>query len=481
MAIKAGALVHVGNGQTVIDRIQTGGPGQLNIPTEKINELGNYKSVATVRDVPDLTFSLESFDVSTEVETLMTRAYAGRGVTDAVTLLADATLTSATAAFTSADVGRMVIVDGAGVDGGEFVSTIATVTNGTTVEMTHAADTAGVALALRIVPNGINLNECVPQDFASQFKAGLQATDSTLVTASVAIPFIYLEQMSYRFGIRDNATQSASLRGDSIFYNPGACYIEETAGTNTVDQEVDTDFAAFQLADGDERRVLAVTVGSKRLTFGVDYVETYGSISGGAAVTTVTLAAAVPTTENIRIIYSSPNALQYAQAVHPLAAVKPAAVKGIDIDIYVGGYDPNDVAGSQTNRLLRVQSFQTDWRVQLEKDEEFGNRFAVGQDFDVPQVNGTLSLKPADPDELMSLLRNLLGVADPLKVMGPQSSEPVELDLVIKHPESGTPLKRLHIPDARCTMPGFQGRVQQKLTIEVPFESDSGDLLVFER
>src|SRR3954468_9950767 len=71
MAIKAGQIVHAGNGVAVIDRIQTGGPGQLNIPTEKINELGNYKSVATIRDTPDLTFTAESFDVSTEFEQLV--------------------------------------------------------------------------------------------------------------------------------------------------------------------------------------------------------------------------------------------------------------------------------------------------------------------------------------------------------------------------------------------------------------------------
>ena len=52
----------------VIDRAQTAGPGQLNIPTQKIYELGNYKSVSTIRDTPDLTFNLESFDVSTEIE-----------------------------------------------------------------------------------------------------------------------------------------------------------------------------------------------------------------------------------------------------------------------------------------------------------------------------------------------------------------------------------------------------------------------------
>ena len=84
MAIKGGQIIHAGNGVTVIDRIQTGGPGQVNIPTEKIYELGNYKSVATVRDIPDLTFPLESYDVSTEIERLLT-GHTGPGPIDLAT------------------------------------------------------------------------------------------------------------------------------------------------------------------------------------------------------------------------------------------------------------------------------------------------------------------------------------------------------------------------------------------------------------
>ncbi len=33
--------------------------------------------------------------------------------------------------------------------------------------------------------------------------------------------------MSYRFGVSDNASQAATLRGDSIFYNPASCFVEE--------------------------------------------------------------------------------------------------------------------------------------------------------------------------------------------------------------------------------------------------------------
>lgn len=71
-----------------------------------------------------------------------------RTVTDAATTVDDATLTSATAAFTSADVGAVVRVATAGVL--PVVCTIASVTNGTTVELSSKARLTLTALSLTI-------------------------------------------------------------------------------------------------------------------------------------------------------------------------------------------------------------------------------------------------------------------------------------------------------------------------------------------
>lgn len=70
MAIKSGQILHSAHG-FVIDRIQTGGVTNLNIPETKVFEVGNYSSVATVRDIPQLTFDITSTDVSTEVEAIL--------------------------------------------------------------------------------------------------------------------------------------------------------------------------------------------------------------------------------------------------------------------------------------------------------------------------------------------------------------------------------------------------------------------------
>lgn len=476
--LKGGAILTVGNGVTLIDRIQSAGPGSVNIPTEKVNELGNYKSVATIRDTPDLTFSYESWDTSTECEALLTGQFAGRTYTGSMGA-ADNTLTGT--GFTAAVVGRQVIVPTAGAGGGDLVTTIATYTDATHVELTDPSVGAAVAVTVEETTNGFDLSVGKPIDMASQFKAGKDAASPFDVIASVAIPFLYVEQMSYRFGLRDNASQQGQLRGDTIFYNPGPCYVETSAGSGAGGQAVVTAHPAYQSAEGDERRVLAVTVGSKRLTFGADYVETYGAITAGAATTTVTLVDAVATTDSIRIIYASPTALSYPQNSHADVTVKPAAIKGRDIQVYLGGYDPNDVETSQANRLTGVQSINIDWRVTLEKDEEFGNYYAVAQDFEIPTVNGSVDFKPTDAADLLSRLRQFAGISDATKVIGTASSTPLALDVVLTNPANGAVLKRFHIGDARFTIPGFTGRVLQKTVFTVPFESDEGELLIYRR
>lgn len=414
MAIKAGQILHVGHDTVVIDRIQTAGPGTLNIPTEKIYELGNYKSVATIRDVPDLTFSMESLDVSTEVEAML-------------------------------------------------------------LDVDNAATSV------------FDLSKAKVLNLASQFKAGKTATNEFAIVDSVALPFLALESVSYRFGLRDNARQTVGLRGDSIFYNPGSTFVQTVAGSGAAGQVITTAQPAYATDDGGTtRRILAVVAGQERLVLGKDYTE--AAVAPGAGVTyptdstvvSVTLTAAVPTTSNIRIVYASPTVREYQQTVHEGTAIKPAAVRGKDIDIYVGGYDPANVAGSQANKWGTVQSVSADFRVTLEKDEEFGNYYAVANDFDVPAVTGSIDLKPLSPQDLQTRLRRISGVTSATRSVGANSSVALPLDIVIKDAANGNAtLKRLHVPDARFTLPGFAGRTQTKMTVTMNYESDEGTLLVY--
>lgn len=407
MAVKGGSIVHVGNGLYLLDRIQNAGPGQVSINTEKINELGNYKSVATVRDTPDLQFSIESLDVSTELE--------------------------------------------------EFV-------------------TGGV----QDVGDGLDMGLMRPVDLATQFKAGQDAVSPFAVVKSIVSPFLYCESFSWRYGLRDNASKSATLRGDSIFYNPGPAFIQVADGTNTANQTVVTAHPAYQLGEGDARRVLSVTAGSRRLTFGADYTEAAGTVTAGAAIVTLTILDPVPATDEIRIAYASPDAVSVLQNAHPDPTVKPAAVKGRDIEIYLGGYDPADIPGSQANRFLTVQSINADWRATLSRDEEMGNAYATGVDFETPAVSGAVEILPRDANELYTFVRKIAGQADATKIVGTAAADPLELDIRVKHPDTGATVERLHIPDARFTVPGVNGRANQKTPVSLQWESDEGTILVFD-
>ncbi len=405
MAIKSGQILHVGNDVAVIERLQTGGPGALNIPKEKIYELGNYRSVATIRDVPDLTYSLESLDTTVSLEALLTR-------------------------------------------------------------------TAPAATSF-------DLSTCKPLDLAAPFKPGKDAAAPFTITQAVGIPYLYPESISYRFGLRDNATQTVSLRGDSIFYCPGPVYVQEQTTAIAAGGTVVTANPAGLYTDSSgSRRILSVTVGSDRLAYGSDYTVS-SSGSTPYEVATVTFRDAVTVGTLVRIMYFSNVTRDYPQSVHTSATVKPAAIRGRDIEVWVGGYDPADPAASTGQKWGTVQSANVDWRVTLDPDEEFGNYYRTGQDFDVPEVTGSITIKPRSVSEFYAKLRTATGVATTTQAIGPNLAALLALDIVIKNPADGATLKRLNVPDARFTLPGFSPRVQQKLTVELPFDSDGGQLFVY--
>lgn len=78
--------------------------------------------------------------------------------TDGAITAADATLTSATSAFTAADIGKAVVVNGAGAAGADHETTIASINSPTSVELTVAAITtvAGATFRYGAIVNGIS-------------------------------------------------------------------------------------------------------------------------------------------------------------------------------------------------------------------------------------------------------------------------------------------------------------------------------------
>ena len=383
MAIKSSELLHVGDGQVVIDRLQTGGPDSLNIPTERVYELGNYSSVGIVRDIPDLSVPMESLDVTADLERVL--------------------------------------------------------------------------MGLAAIPadgTQMQISGYKPLDVAGQFKAGRRATDPTLVVGSVGMPNLYLERLEYRFGLRDFARQTATLRGSSVFYAPfeSSTFVEETAGTGVAGQAIPTAHAAT-LFSGDlstgPRRVLAVSVDGMPLFLGPDYTEAEGAVTNGQAIATVTLVAPVPTTSKVKVMYQSGAATNYPQTANnegqPPPLVKPSAIRGRDIKVYInddGSQNPANLWGS-------VQSASVDFRVNLDKDEEFGNYQIITQDFITPETTGSVEIKPRSYADFKSKI-DQVAVVTTGETAGPYKSIPVALDIILTTPAPAT-RSRTSTSPTRCS------------------------------
>lgn len=400
MSIKAGQIIHDANG-FVVDRIQTGGVSNLNIPEEKIRELGNFKTVATVRDIPDLSFDLESLDVSTEIEALL------------------------------------LGIDPTTVDPGDEFDFLS----------------------------------AKPVDVISPFKAD---QDVYSIIRGIAIPYLTLENVTYRFGTRTNATQQYTLRGDSVYYVPGTPYYQTFTG-NGVTATFNFAHTAIDFNDrGDTIYALSVCVtkadgSTTRLYFGQDYTNT------SAGFTLLDPANDAPTGSKIKVVYGSTVAASYLQTVHQGVSVKPAAVRGKDLDVYVGSTDATPVF----TRWTGVQSFEVSRRVNLDNDEEFGNSHYVAQDYDTAEVSGNVVIRPRNVTDLWDKIHQVANVPTD-EIVGANTSITLPVELRVSDPETGDRIKTLYVPDARFTVPSVQGRVQQKTEVTFNFSSDEGDLLVYD-
>lgn len=392
MSIKGGQILHVAGDGFIVDRIQTGGITGINVNEERLEELGNYEAVGTVRDIPDLTYEIESYDVTTEFESILV--------------------------------------------GGDN---------------TEAAGTL------------FNLTDFVPLDILSPYKTSGLFT----VAGSVIVPFLSLESMSYNMSLGDPATMTATLRGDSVFFVPGSAYREMFSGDGVLDTFAFANTALASVIGADTYYGLSVMVHDgtswKRQRLGTDYTNTSAQI---------VFTDPPPTgTDNIAVVYGSATQATYLQTVHD--TVKPAGVRGRDIEIQLG-----DGAAAYTD-WLGVQSANVDWRITLERDEEFGNPQVVAQDYDVPEVTGSVTMKPRDTAALFAQVQDIAGISTTAIANATQDPPELELAIALKDPATGATQKTLHVPDAKFVMPSVQGSVGNKLEVDFTFTSSSGVLEIF--
>jgi hypothetical protein len=160
--------------------------------------------------------------------------------------------------------------------------------------------------------------------------------------------------------------------------------------------------------------------------------------------------------------------------------VRPAALRGRDIEVYIGPAVPGaaNAAAARGTKRHGVQNASVDWKVTLQNDEELGNYHYVNIDYDVPVVSGSLAFRPQVYADLLTLVQDLSAVTDRLQSAGPSTSGPMDVQVVLKNPLDGRLLKRLWCADARFQLPGFSAKVQAKLDLTAPFQSDTGVLVV---
>lgn len=405
MAIKSGQILFTGDG-LLIDRLQTATVAP-NIPKTPIYEIGNNQKLTTLRDIPELSFDIESYDVSCKFE----------------------------------------------------------------------AQLLGLNPTSLTPGEQIDFNTAVPFTVNSPFRTSL--SNYTIVNGAI-VPHLALNQVVYRFGVKQDASQTYTLKGDSVFYTPGVPYEDVFTGNGSTSTWTLTHTAQeyFNTTLNVAQYVVNVSVYNTDGTFyrlfngaAFDYTDTP---------TTVTLNAGVPapaTGSTIRIQYSSSATETIAASANTAdgISIKPAAIRAKDIDVFVGTTGPTPTF----SRLTGVQSFDMTWSTNgFDSNEEFGNPLVVSTDYVTSDVNGTVTTRDNSVTDLFNKIY-MTSAVSANQVIGALSSQAVPMEIHLNNPDTGARIKTLYVPDARFDPPDINARVNQKLETPFKFTSDTGQMFVY--
>lgn len=277
MSIQAGTLIYVG-GNAVIDRLQTAGLGNVRVPVDVVREIGNPQIVDKVPQDPDFTFTMESFDVSTQLEAWLT-----------------------------------------GQTG-----------DGTIAGAPGAGDAAGTAYH-------IDSDHCQYVNVCSPWRD--PTSSASLVNFGHLIPGYYARRVRYQFGVTDNASEQVELNGGSFYYQAGAPVEEYFTGNGTI-KTFTSSSAAVPYREGGAggttfRSIFGVCVDGQLMVQNIDYTTT-PTDSPAPAVASITFVVAPKAGQKVKLAYFTTAAKSFPQSVHASAVVKPAAVRGRNICAYIG-------------------------------------------------------------------------------------------------------------------------------------------------
>jgi hypothetical protein len=403
MSVHAGNILHVG-GNNVIDRIQSAGLGDVRVPTEVIREVGNTEVVDKVPGDADFTFTLSSFDVSTELE-----------------------------AFLQGQIGGI----------GSAAAPGATDPDGTVYDWSHC--------------QFVNIPS--PWKSPSTGSAGV-------VEAGHLVPGYYPTRIRYNFGVADNATQEVELAGGSYYYAAGAP-VEQVETGNGSTTAFTTDDQAIPYRRGGAqgttfKSVFGVLVNGELSIEGVDYTQSpTNSASPGTA--TVTFTTAPANAAVIRFSYFTTAARSYPQSVHASTLVKPGAVRGRNICVFING-----------SKVGGVQAFELEATVEGDVVREFCNEDIIGREINGRDCTGTLTVRAKDKNAFIALLSEITGVAA-TEVFGYLNQHDVQLEVQIQNPKDPAQvLKTLYVDDAIFGVPGTPAQVNAPVDFALQYESRSG-------
>lgn len=412
MSVHAGTIIHVG-GNNVIDRIQSAGLGDVKVTNDVIREVGNDLIVDKVPQDPTFTFTLQSNDVSAELEALITGAHGG-------------TASGADPASTAPD--------------------------GTAYEW----------------------GNCQFINIPSPWKDPATGSAGT-VTAGHLVPGYYPTRIRYNFGVTDVATEEVELTGGSFYYADGAPVEQFATGNGSTTSFATTDPAIpYRIggADGTSfKSVFGVIVNGILQTEGVDYTQS-PSNTATPGTATVTFVVAPPSGVTVRFGYFTTATKAYPQAVHADTIVKPGAVRGRNICIYLG-------AGGARQKVGGVQAFSLEATVDGEQEREFCNTEIVGYTINGRDVTGSMTVRSKDAASFLALLSKVTGVSAS-EVMGWLNTNTIPLEVQIQNPKDpATILKTLYVADAIFQPPGTPARVNTPTDFEFAFESKVGDYTAY--
>lgn len=334
------------------------------------------------------------------------------------------------------------------------------------------------AVLTRVDPNSVSdgqefsFIDNKPIDMVSPWKGPYGSFTSV---AGVIAPYLILERISYRAGVRQSASKQFTLRGDAIYYCQKTPYFKAFDSAAVTGLGVGPylfDHTAVKTVEqGDDVFAYCVTVHHSdgtwsRLVHGDDYTDNSAGF---------TLLSAPTAGDSIDVVYASGTAETLDQVINDDITTNPAALRHKDVDVWI-----SDGAATPSSFVWKgVQTAEATWAVTLDNDEELGNPHYVARDYDTPDVTGSVAVRPATAAALMSAIAALQGVTSTSETLNVLNFQPMEVELRFNHPDTGDRLETVYIPDARFSPPPTPARVGQKQDFTLNYRSDSGEMLVY--